>query len=149
MSSPRLDPFERFARERALRVTSRELLAMPRDVAAPLEERERFFLVELAAERSDAPVQVVVITPLDQRGPPGTRDALWWLAADAWAVERCDRDAKAWLALHGYPEDSPDGRSLFDLHVGYAAALDALLGRAGFEELLALHRAELGKVTDR
>jgi hypothetical protein len=89
-------------------------------------------------------VRAVYVGPFADAAPPDARDVLWWLAADAWAVERCGRDPTAWAALHDHPVDDPASRRLFQLHVEQSDALMRVLGRDAYERLLALHRAELG-----
>src|SRR2546426_68313 len=92
MMSAVSDPFERFASECELRVSVEAISVAPRDVLASPVDADEYFLVTLTGPRADAESihLVIVIPPTDERKSPTVRDALWWLAADAWAIERSE-----------------------------------------------------------
>jgi hypothetical protein len=54
MVATQADPFQAFAAEIGLRVTTEELSAAPRDVIAPPVDQDRYFLVSVARSRETA-----------------------------------------------------------------------------------------------
>src|SRR5438093_13485427 len=111
------DPFEEFAEECRLRLTIEELSAAPRDVRAPPLDHDRFFIVTVAGPAPEnGQVRLLFVTGGDGDNPPGTRDVLWWVASDSWAVEESGRRFKRWASTYGHPEADPAGRRLFQLH---------------------------------
>jgi hypothetical protein len=138
------DAFERFAEECGLHLTAEPLCVAPRDVLAPLGAMEQHFLVELSRPSSDtAPVRLIFITPVTEPTTPATRDVLWWLAGDAWALERGDRSLEHWAATYGYPPDESATARLFDQCVRQANALAEVLGELDCRRLLTLYEAEV------
>src|SRR6266566_7168987 len=113
MTSAVSDPFERFASECELRISVEAISLAPRDVLAPPVEADEYFLVTLTGPRAEAGSihLVIVIPPTDKRAAPTARDALWWLAADAWAIERAEGDIERWASMYDYPvENAATGR---------------------------------------
>jgi len=55
------------------------------------------------------------------------RDALWWLAADAWAIERAEGNMERWASTYDYPAQSAATARLFDRQMRRTKALRALL----------------------
>src|ERR1700675_3348920 len=98
MTSAVSDPFERFASACELRVSVEAISVAPRDVLASPADAEEYFLVMLTGARAEAGSihLLIVVSPTDKRAAPTARDALWWLAADAWAIERADGDMERW-----------------------------------------------------
>jgi hypothetical protein len=147
--SPSLpDPFERFAVQCGFRMATEALYAAPRDVLHPPADSDQYFLVtlrppETGGEPGANPLRLVFLAPLADPEPPSCRDVLWWLAADAWAIGQAHGAMLQWAAGYGYPPDDPATARLFEQHAGQAAALEALLGRQNYEQLLALYRAEV------
>lgn len=71
------------------------------------------------------------------------RDVLWWLAGDAWAVERARGDREVWAATYGYPPTDAATARLFERHTRQTACLAALLGRSDYARLVALYDADI------
>jgi hypothetical protein len=144
------DPFERLAAECGLRLMCDELCAAPRDVLTPLAEAERHFVVTVSAPDRESPgVRLIFAVPLANAAGPAVRDVLWWLAGDAWAVERSGGAANAWAAMYGYAPADATAEPLFAAHARQAAALQQLLGPTAYHRLLALYDAELAGPTRR
>jgi hypothetical protein len=144
MPLPLPEPFERFAADCGLRLAFEPLCSAPRDVLIPIEEAERHFVVTLHVQGRDSPgVRVIFAVPLASGATPGMRDVLWWLAGDAWAVERSRGEPDLWAATFGYPPRHPGVAQLFDCHARQCAALLALLGREAYDRLIALYDAEI------
>jgi hypothetical protein len=139
------DPFERFAAECQLGVTVESVSAVPRDVLAPPADTEQHFLVTLTGHRPEGGSIriIVVVPPTAKQRTPTVRDALWWLAADAWAIERAEGDVKRWAATYGYPAGSTATRRLFERQVRQTSALRALLCKEHYQRLLELYEREV------
>src|SRR2546430_2374210 len=78
------------ASECELRLSLEAISLAPRDVLASPVEADEYFLATLSGPRADTgSIHIlIVIPPAEERKSPTVRDALWWLAADAWAIER-------------------------------------------------------------
>lgn len=139
----RPDPFEAFARECGLRLRTEELSAAPRDVLAPGVDQDRYYLVTIVGRRADsAEFRTLSVTGAAE-APPTTRDVLWWLASDSWAVEHSDREYKQWATTLSRAGDAPEDRHLFELHARQADKARALLGDAAYRKLMALYELEV------
>ena len=148
MPSLPTDLFERFAVQCDVRMTAESVYAAPRDVVNPPAESDQYFLVTLDGPAGEATrLRLIFITPLADPSAPTMRDVLWWLAGDAWALERAHRSLDAWAAAHGYPLSDEATVRLFEFHVRQAAALHELLGSANYQHLLALYDAEVSPPT--
>ena len=135
----RSDPFEGFATECGLRLSTEELSAAPRDVLAPGSDQDRYFLVTITGRRADsAELRSLFVTGADEAAP-STRDFLWWLASDSWAIEDSHRDFHTWVATHSQRADDPAALHLFELHSRQADNARALLGDAMYRKLLSLY----------
>lgn len=145
MMSEASDTFERFAAECELRVTVEAVSAVPRDVVAPPAEGDEYFLVTLTGQRPEAGSirLIVVIPPTTKKRTPTARDALWWLAADAWAIERAEGEMKRWAATYEYPSKNAATARLFERHVRQTAALRKLLCKEHYQRLLELYEREV------
>lgn len=144
------DAFVRFATQCGLQMATVEVSAIPRDVLAQPAELEWHTLMTLDRPGSRrAAIQTVFIGETADRRAPSIRDALWWLASDCWALEHVERDYSRWAATFHYSVDDPATSRLFQLHLDRAKALIALLGRSGYDELLALYTAEIRSDTGR
>lgn len=133
------DPFESFAAEHRLQLKADELVLAPRDVAASPEELGRQFLITIFGPRDDVgSVRLIFSIDSSPEHPPATRDVLWWLASDAWAVEKSNHDYRRWITMHGYDDDVSSLRA-FRLHEQQSNALAGLLGIQPYRELIALH----------
>lgn len=163
-SSSTPDPFGELAARCGLRVATAEpLYAVPRDLLSPPSEAEQQVLVTLAsARRPDAaPVRVLFAAPLAAgaespvadspvaESSVAVRDVLWWLAGDAWAVERARGDVAAWSAIHAYPPADPAAPRLYALHRRQADALRALLGEPDYDALLDAYAREIDPAAAR
>jgi hypothetical protein len=138
------DPFEEFARERGLQLRLEPINLVPRNVVAPLDAIDRHYLAELfrAGEETSA-VRMVFALLATTDASPSLRDVLWWLAGDAWVVERSDGRLEEWASVYGYPAREAATARLFDLHRRQSKALFDLLGELDGRRLLALYEAEL------
>jgi len=145
MMSAVSDPFERFAAECELSVSVEAISCAPRDVVASPVDADEYFLVTLSGPRADAgSIRVVIVMPpTDERKSPTVRDALWWLAADAWAIERADGDMERWASLYDYPLESAATRRLFERQLRQTSTLRALLCGNQYQQLLELYEAEV------
>ena len=92
-------------------------------------------------------LRLVFFTPLSDQGSPTERDVLWWLAADAWGLREADGSLEKWAASHGYVADDAATERRFDEHSRQVEALRALLGKEAFDQILALHCAEVAPET--
>ena len=139
------DPFERFAAECGLGVTVEAVAAVPRDVAAPPGDADEYSLVTLTTQRPEAGSirLIVIVPPTANRRTPTARDGLWWLAADAWAIERADGDLKRWAATYEYPPEDAATARLFERQVRQALALRALLGDEPYQRQLEKYEREV------
>src|SRR5438128_12657725 len=139
------DPFERFAAECDLRLSVEAISVAPRDVVASPVDADEYFLVTLTGPRAEAGSLhlVIVITPTDKRAAPTARDALWWLAADAWAIERADGDIERWASMYDYPLESAATARLFERQVRQTSTLRALLCGSQYQQLLELYEGEV------
>lgn len=72
------------------------------------------------------------------------REVLWWVAGDAWVLERANGDLTAWSATYGYPATGEAVNWLFEQATRLAAELARLLGDADMQRLMALYEAEVG-----
>lgn len=138
------DPFERFAAECELSVSVEAISLAPRDVVASPVDAEEYFLVTLTGPRAEASSihLLIVIPPTDKRAATA-RDALWWLAADAWAIERADGDIARWASTYDYPLESAATKRLFERQLRQTATLRALLCGTQYRQLLELYEGEV------
>lgn len=144
MSPTSPDSFQRLAAECGLRMTSEALYSAPRDVLHPPAESDQAFLVTLHRnEGARIPLRLVFFVPLSDQGSPTERDVLWWLAADAWALREANGSPEKWAASYGYLSDDPATERRFEEHSRQVEALRALLGKEAFDQILALHCAEV------
>jgi hypothetical protein len=139
------DPFERFAAECELSVSVEAISLAPRDVVASPVDAEEYFLVTLTGPRAEAGSihLVIVIPPTDKRAAPTARDALWWLAADAWAIERAEGNMERWASTYDYPVQSAATARLFDRQMRQTKALRALLCGDKYQYLLELYEGQV------
>ena len=145
MPSAHSDAFESFAAQAGLEIESEPLIAAPRDVLTPLADVERHFLVTLTRAKAGGRVRLVFITPAAEPATPSTRDVIWWLAADAWAVERSPRTAATWAATYGYAAEDEATLALYRQQVHQSDALRVLLGASNYDALLALYESEVSQ----
>ena len=146
MSSAQPDVFERFAAQCQLELRAKPLVAAPRDVLADIEEAEQHYLVTVTSRMSEASVTSVFIKPATDASLPDVREVLWWLAADSWAVRQSGRELERWARVHRYPPDAESTARVFELHVAQSEALERLLGQIGYDRLLSLYDAEVGRL---
>src|SRR5438105_3067344 len=116
MTSAVSDPFERFASECELRVAVEALSIAPRDVLAPPADADEYFLVTLTGPHPDAgSIRLIIVIPAtDKRAAPTARDALWWLAADAWSIERAEGSMERWASTYDYPVQGAATARMFE-----------------------------------
>src|SRR2546425_3263300 len=147
MMSAVSDPFERFASECELRLSVEAISLAPRDVVASPIDADEHFLVTLSGPRADAGSihLVIVIPPTDERKSPTVRDALWWLAADAWAIERAEGNMERWASIYDYPPESAATARLFERQLRQTATLRGLLCGSRYQQLLELYEGQVSK----
>lgn len=144
MTLPPRVSFEQFATDCGLRMTPELLYAAPRDVLAPLDEADEYVLMTVRGPLGDAPsVRLLFMTSAADAVSPTIRDALWWLAADAWAIERANGNVERWAGLYGYPPHDPVTKRHFARQSRQTEELRALLGMADFQRLLGLYEQEV------
>lgn len=144
MAPDRPDPFVSFADKHGIRITTEDLSAAPRDVLAQPADLERHVLVVLSGVRADA--RALYALHISEGCDPrqiSFRDALWWLAADSWALEQAARDYTRWSDVYGYASENPATLRLFHLHTRQADGLQGLVGMEGYRELLGLYQEEV------
>lgn len=145
MPSAFADEVERLAAACGLTLTAEALYSAPRDVASPPAEMDQHHLVTLARRSGErGALRLVFVTPLIDASAPTLRDVLWWLAGDAWAIERAGAALERWAAIHGYPLEDPASAQLFARHVTQASSLKAWLGADAYRSLLAAYAGEIG-----
>ena len=139
------DPFERFAAECELSVSVEAISVAPRDVVASPVDADEYFLVTLTGPRAEAgSIHVlIVIPPTDKRAAPTARDALWWLAADSWTIERAEGDMERWASTYDYPVQNAATARLFDRQMRQTNALRAILCGDKYQRLLALYEEQV------
>lgn len=138
------DPFECFASECELHLTVERLCVAPRDVLASLSRVEQHSVIELTRRGSNAsPVRLVFVSPVMDPEAPTVRDVLWWVAGDAWALERGEKRIEPWSATYGYPLEEEATFRLYKQCIHQATALASLLGELDYRRLLALYESEL------
>jgi hypothetical protein len=133
------DPFERFADECGLRLTAEPLRVAPRDLLAPVDTVEQHFLVSLSRTGTGVdPMHVIFLTPAAGGASPSIRDALWWVAGDAWVIEQSEGRLDRWAATYGYPVENDATARLFEQFARQSSALSRLLGDADLRRLLSI-----------
>jgi hypothetical protein len=144
MRSSLTGPFEAFAAEYGLLLTAEILYSAPRDVISPPSEMDQHSLVTLSRTGHEARrIRLVFVTSLSDAMPIRSHDVLWWLAGDAWAIERARRSLPQWCSAHGYPQEDRASVVLFERHATQASSLRALLGQRGYSRLLDLYATEV------
>lgn len=143
-----VDPFEQFAAACALRIRAEPLFHAPYDIFEAPEEADDAYLVTLsgATQADTRGVRLVFLVPAVAPGP-GMRDALWWLAAEAWTMEHAGRDLASWAADHDVDAHAEITARRFEQRRQLAEALRALLGDEDFARLLALYREQVVRAT--
>lgn len=127
-----------------LEMSAEPLYSAPRDIAGPPSESDQQYLVRLFPRCAPAPdLRLVFAVPLADGHAPTIREVLWWLAGDAWAVERADGDRNRWALTHGYPPNDGATARLHAHHVAQASALRALLGPTLFARMLSAYASEV------
>ena len=140
------DAMSHFAASCRLWLNAEPIYYAPYDAVEPPSEAERAYLVNLTV--GDPPSTramrlVFLVSPTPRKGGlhssearPNVRDVLWWLAADAWAVEHARRDPVVWAAHHGFDSKEPATQLQFDQRLRQASELSALLGDTNYGRLL-------------
>jgi hypothetical protein len=138
------DSFDRFAADCGLRLTAEPLCVAPRDVLAPINELDQHFLVSVSRDGNPAPpVRLVFLAPVSDRASPALKDVLWWMAGDAWVLERADRRLDSWAATYGYEPADDATEWLFEQATRQAAALAKLLGDSEMRRLMTIYEAAI------
>lgn len=144
MSLPGPDSFSQFARDNGLSMTAEALYVAPRDVMYPPSDSDQPYLVTLTRSGTvPGKISLVFQTPLAHGTEPTIRDVLWWLASDAWAIDRSQQQLDRWAAIYAYDVSEPATRLLFECHVRQAVTLADVLGPDRFQQLLQLYEVEV------
>lgn len=139
------DPFDELATDCGLRVAVERISLAPRDLAAPADEVEQCYLITVAGAEGGSVARLAFVRALQDPSPPSVRDALWWLASDAWAVERSSGDITKWAAIQRLtPTDTAVGRD-FEHYSAQSRALALALGAAAYQRLLAIYESSVGR----
>ena len=139
------DPFEQLATDCGLRVSAERVRLAPRDLAAPADEVEQCYLITVAGVEGGTVARLAFVRALQDPSPPSVRDALWWLASDAWAVERSGGDLTRWAASQRLTlTDTAVGRE-FAHYSAQSRALALALGAAAYQRLLAIYESSVGR----
>lgn len=142
---PTPESFQRFSEASGLRLTAEPLCFAPRDVLAPVEAVEQHFLVSISRAGGNAPaIRLVFLKPVTDGGPPSMGEVLWWVAGDAWVLERADQELYAWAATYGYPAEVEATAWLFEQARRQSGGLARLLGTENMRALMELYEAEVG-----
>ena len=139
------DPFEQLAAECGLRISVERVSLAPRDLAAPPDESERCYLITVAGPEGGTAARLAFMRSLQDPNPPGVRDALWWLASDAWAVERSGGDISRWAAIQRLTLTDTAIESEFDHYSAQSRALALALGADMYQRLLAAYESSVGQ----
>jgi hypothetical protein len=138
------DPFEQLAAECGLRVSVERVSLAPRDLAAPPDESERCYLITVAGPEGGTAARLAFVRPLQDPTPPSVRDALWWLASDAWAVERSAGDMSRWATIQRLTLADTTSEREFDHYSAQSRALALALGAEAYQRLLAAYESSVG-----
>ena len=137
------DPFEQLAVERGLRISAERVSLAPRDLAAPPDEAEQCYLITVTGPEGGAVARLAFVRALQDPDAPGVRDALWWLASDAWAVEQSGGDVGRWAAMQRLTPSEPVAGREFGYHHAQARSLAQALGDDAYRQLLATYEASV------
>jgi hypothetical protein len=139
------DLFEQLAAECGLRISVERVSLAPRDLAAPPDESERCYLITVAGPEGGTAARLAFVRSLQDASPPSVRDALWWLASDAWAIERSGGDISRWAAIQRLtPADTMIERE-FAHYSAQSRALALALGTDAYQRLLAAYESSVGR----
>lgn len=139
------DPFEQLATDCGLRVSAERVSLAPRDLAAPADEVEQCYLITVAGVEGGTVARLAFVRALQDPSPPSVRDALWWLASDAWAVERSGGDLTRWAASQRLTlTDTAVGRE-FAHYSAQSRALALVVGADAYQRLLAIYESSVGR----
>ena len=142
------DPFEAFAERSGLRLRAQSIYSAPRDVLDPPSDSEQHFLVRLEKEgQQEEAIALVFLLPMADARSPGLRDVLWWLAADAWALQQANGRITDWATGYGYPAADKATERLFEIQARQVAALRDLVGPDAFRRLLEVYSSEVSRST--
>ena len=139
------DPFEQLAAECGLRISVERVSLAPRDLAAPPDEGERCYLITVAGPEGGTAARLAFVRALQDPSPPGVRDVLWWLASDAWAVERSSGDIGRWAAIQRLTLTDTTVEREFDHYSAQSRALALALGADAYQRLLAAYESSVGR----
>lgn len=138
------DALEDFAAQCGLRLDATPIVTAPRDVLTPLADAEQSYLVSVTG-RSEGSVELVYVMPLQPAAKPCMRDVLWWLAADAWTIERSGHSLVEWAATFGIAADGEATERAFAPYREQSRALSRLLGETAYQRLLAIYASEIAQ----
>ena len=136
------DPFEQLAAEYGLRVSVERISLAPRDLAAPAGEIECCYLMTVSGPEGGTAGRLAFVRSVHEPNPPTVRDALWWLASDAWAVERSGGDAARWAERHRL---TPTDVAEFEHYRAQSRSLATALGADAYDRLLSAYESSLGR----
>ena len=112
---------------------------------SPVESVEQHFLVSISRAGGNAPaIRLVFLKPVTDGGTPSMGEVLWWVAGDAWVLERANQELYAWAATYGYPAEVEATAWLFEQARRESGGLARLLGTENMRALMELYEAEVG-----
>ena len=68
---------------------------------------------------------------------------MWWLAADAWAIERAEGNMERWASTYDYRVQNAATARMFERQLRQSAALRTLLCENRYQQLLELYEGEV------
>ena len=139
------DPFEQLAAACGLRISEERISLAPRDLAAPPDESEGCYLITVTGPEGRTAARLAFVRALQDRNPPGVRDALWWLASDAWAVERSGADVTRWATMQRLTLTGTTVEREFEHYSAQSRALASALGSDAYQQLLAAYESSVGR----
>jgi len=139
------DPFEQLAAECGLRISVERISLAPRDLAAPPDESERCYLITVVGPEGGTAARLAFVRALQDLTPPSVRDVLWWLASDAWAVERSGGDVARWATMQRLTPTDATVVEEFDHYRAQSQSLALVLGSDVYQRLLAAYESSVGR----
>lgn len=141
--TPPSDPFEQLAAECGLRVSMERVTLAPRDLAAPPDEAEQCYLVTVTAPEGGTAARLAFVRSLQNPEPPGVRDALWWLASDAWAIEQSGGAVARWATMQRLTSVESVAEREFAHYRAQTRSLAQALGADVYQRLLAAYEVSV------
>ena len=139
------DPFEQLAAACGLRISVERISLAPRDLAAPPDESEGCYLITVRGPEGSTAARLAFVRALQDPNPPRVRDALWWLASDAWAVERSGGDVTRWATIQRLTLTDTTVEREFEHYSAQSRTLASAIGSDAYQQLLAAYESSVGR----